>query len=504
MNFIDEGYYISLSSHEEFTKDDIVIDYQPEASAIKFSYTITKDGKKSEPVMIEGNSVIRIVFRETGQYNIEFTNYYSEDGSNFKTFKTGMYNVDKTAPVIEFKKENVEIRLGDNVDFKDYIVAEDNVSGVLTKYVTVDDSGVDLNAVGKQKVKYEVKDTAGNTTTKTLEFTVVEYSPQQEFIKQCSLIGVVIVCLFIILSYYRSITIEKRLSLYSINPKKKKATLFERIIKVVTGMIEPFADWLARFNCMEDYAERYERYQVAFHEKSALLIVAKKVVISVVFFAVSMIVVTLKLEVMTAVEMLLALLIGYYLLDFIYLFKYQFYRRNVENDLLQAIIVMKNAIRAGNSITQTIDIVTEELEGDIALEFKKMKQELTLGLSIEEVFERFAERLDLPEVNYLTSSLIILNQTGGNIVKVFSSIEKTLMNKKKIRLELRALTSSSKMVTGILILLPIVFVAIISFISPNYFLPFFESSLGIMLFIMSLAIYLLYIHLIRRIMKVRV
>lgn len=504
MNFIDEGYYISLSSHEEFTKDDIVIDYQPEANAIKFSYTITKDGKESEPVMIEGNSVIRIVFRETGQYNIEFTNYYSEDGSNYKTFKTGMYNVDKTAPVIEFKKDDVEIRLGDNVDFRDYIIAEDNVDGVLTRHVTVNDSEVDLSAVGKQKVKYEVTDSAGNTSTKTLEFTVVEYSPQQEFIKQASLIGVVIVGLFIILSYYRSITIERRLSLYSINPKKKKATLFERIIKVVTGMIEPFADWLARFNCMEDYAERYERYQVAFHEKSSMLIVAKKIVSSVVFFAISMIVVTLKLEVMTAVEMLLALIIGYYLIDFVYLFKYQFYRRNVENDLLQAIIVMKNAIRAGNSITQTIDIVTEELDGDIALEFKKMKQELALGLSIEEVFERFAERVDLPEVNYLTSSLIILNQTGGNIVKVFSSIEKTLMNKKKIRLELRALTSSSKMVTGILILLPIVFVAIISFISPSYFAPFFESALGIMLFIMCLAIYLLYIHLIRRIMKVRV
>ena len=91
MNSKDEGYYISLSSHEEFTKDDIVIDYQPEASAIKFSYTITKDGKKSEPVVEDGNSAIRIVFRETGQYNIEFTNYYSEDESSFKTFKTGYW-----------------------------------------------------------------------------------------------------------------------------------------------------------------------------------------------------------------------------------------------------------------------------------------------------------------------------------------------------------------------------------------------------------------------------
>ena len=165
---------------------------------------------------------------------------------------------------------------------------------------------------------------------------------------------------------------------------------------------------------------------------------------------------------------------------------------------------MKNSFRAGNSLTQTIDIVTEELEGDIALEFKRMKLELSMGLSIEEVFDRFASRLDLPEVSYLSSSLIILNQTGGNIVKVFSSIEKTLMNKKKIRLELRALTGSSRLVTSILTVLPIIFMIIISLISPNYFAPFFESALGILIFILAFALYLLYICLVRKIMKVRV
>ena len=501
MNFIDDGYYISLPSQEAFTKNDVVIDYQPEESALKFSYTIIKDGVKSETVEIDQNSVIRIVLRETGQYKIEFTNYYASD--EVKTFSVGMYNIDKNAPLIEFTEDKVEIKIGENVDFADYVVARDNADGDISHLVKIDTSKLDLEAVGEQKVYYTVSDSAGNTTTRTLTIEVAEFTGIQSMLTQISLLGLVLVGLFVILSYYRSIIIERRLSNFSINPKAKKESLFERFIKVSTGLIEPLADFLAKSTLIENYSERYERYQVAFHEKSSMMIVAKKIIVSALFFALSMLVVTIKLDMMTFMEMLVSLLIGFYLVDVVYLFKFQFYRKNIENDLLQAIIVMKNAFKTGNSMTQSIDIVTEELDGDIALEFKRMKLELSMGLSIEEVFERFAKRLDLPEVTYLASSLIILNQTGGNIIKVFSSIEKTLMNKKKIRLELKALTGSSRMVSAILICLPIFFVGLITLISPGYFSPFFESFLGILLLMLSITFYLLYICLVRKIMKVR-
>ena len=502
MNFIDDGYYISLPSQEVFTKDDIVIDYQPEESVIKFSYTIIKDGKRSETVEISDNSVIRIVLKESGQYKIEFTNYYNSKDA--KTFLVGMYNIDKTAPLIEFTEDEINIRIGENVDFADYVIARDNADGDITHLVKINDENVDLNAVGEQKVYYQVTDSAGNTTSKTLIVNVTEFTGIQSMLTKITLSGLVIVGLFIILSYYHSIEIEKRLAKFSLNPKAKKESLFEKFIKVVTGLIEPVADLLAKSTLIENYSERYEKYQVAFHEKSSMMIVAKKFIVSILFFALSMMIVTIKLDVMSFVEMILSLLIGFYLVDFVYLFKYKFYRNNVENDLLQAIIVMKNAFKTGNSMTQSIDIVTEELDGDIALEFKRMKFELSMGLSIEEVFDRFAQRVELPEVNYLASSLIILNRTGGNIIKVFSSIETALMNKKKIRLEYNALTSSSKLVSATLICLPIIFTILICLVSPKYFSPLFESVLGIILFILSFAFYLLYICLVRKIMKVRV
>ena len=224
---------------------------------------------------------------------------------------------------------------------------------------------------------------------------------------------------------------------------------------------------------------------------------------SLLFLLLSILASTMRLEMLSFMEMIFALLIGYLLVDIIYFIRYRFYRDHVENDLLQAIIVMNNAFKSGHSIAQAVDLVAEELDGDIHEEFVRMSKEFSMGLSTDEVFERFAKRIEITEVTYLTSSISILNQTGGNIVKVFTSIEKTLMNKKKLRLELKALTSSARLVTYILMLLPVLFAMVITFISPDYFLPFITSTVGWLSLVVILLVYVLYICIIKKIMKVR-
>ena len=115
----------------------------------------------------------------------------------------------------------------------------------------------------------------------------------------------------------------------------------------------------------------------------------------------------------------------------------------------------------------------------------------------------FAERVQLEEITYLTASLTILNKTGGNIIKVFSSIEKSLFNKKKLKLELASLTGSSKIVVIALFLVPILFIVFVSILNPTYFVPLYTTKMGIVLMIIMILMYLVYIYFVRKIMKVR-
>ena len=152
---------------------------------------------------------------------------------------------------------------------------------------------------------------------------------------------------------------------------------------------------------------------------------------------------------------------------------------------------------------QAIEIVAKELKGPISQEFKKMHLEISYGLSLDVVFERFSKRVESEEVSYITSSLSILNKTGGNIIKVFSSIEKMLFNKRKLKQEMKSLTSSANMISKVLLIMPFVFVAVISLLNPTYFTPLFNTSLGNILLIIIVIIYALYAFIVNKIMKVR-
>ena len=217
----------------------------------------------------------------------------------------------------------------------------------------------------------------------------------------------------------------------------------------------------------------------------------------------SFLVTTLRFQTLNIYEIVLILIVGYYALDIVYLYQYHRYNKKIENDLLQAIIVMNNAFKSGRSITQAVELVGNELTGAISDEFKKIYQELSLGLDVEVAFKRFADRLNIEEATYLTSSLSVLNKTGGNIIEVFNSIEKTLFNRKKLKIELHELTGSSRLIMWVLMVVPITFVIVISLINPEYFKPLIENPLGFAIIGCIIGLYAIYIVIVRKIMSIR-
>ena len=172
--------------------------------------------------------------------------------------------------------------------------------------------------------------------------------------------------------------------------------------------------------------------------------------------------------------------------------------------MLRAVIIMNNAFKAGKSTLQAASIASHDLPKPISREFEKIYQDISYGLSIDVAFMRFAKRVKLEEANYIASSLTILNKTGGNIINVFSSIEKTLFDKKKLEEDLKNSTAASNLVVKVLMIIPFLFVLIIYLISPTYFAPFFSSILGYFILFIIIIMFAIYVFLLNKIMKVKV
>ena len=312
-----------------------------------------------------------------------------------------------------------------------------------------------------------------------------------------SLIGVI--AFFVRLN--DTIKIEKRVARYSVKGNRSKfdKSYYDIVFDGYYSFVKLQRKKISRL--FPRLVRRYDKY-VTDGEVRAADYVTHKIMLSFLFILLTIIATVIQGKFITLVQFLVSLVLGFYILDIILLIFSKFNKKKIENDMLRAIIIMNNAFKSGKSTIQAVEIASKKLPKPISSEFKRMHQEMKYGLSVDVVFDRFAKRIKLEEAEYLSSSLTILNRTGGNIVVVFNSIEKTLFDKMKLKEELKNSTTVSNLLVKVLLFVPFVFVFIIYVLNPKYFDPFFESSLGYILLGTILILFIIYAYLLQKIVKV--
>lgn len=494
---------LSLSSQIKPINQDIIVEYTPNARVVSYNYILYKDDKIIDTYNDTTNKA-SIIMVESGAYKIVINE--TDKSGNVKTITSGIYNIDKEKPIINVSEQLLTMQKGDKLDLFSDVVATDNLDGDLTSKVTTNYSELDFNKVGLKKLVYTVTDEAGNVGSKTVNVNVINGVSDTLIYIQIGIAVLLLILTYLIVLFRRSINLERRISKFSIRPiMDNSASLFDNFIKIYQNMISKISNVISKSAFIQKYSKRFNKYLPISNNlyNKSIDFVSSKIVIAFVFLLIAVFSKALQSQVIRSYQMVIPFIIGFFVLDIVYFSKYKFYRNKLENDLLQAIIIMNNAFKSGRSITQAIELVTTELDGPISDEFKKMVMELNFGLSIDVVFNRFSERVNLEEVTYLTASLSILNRTGGNIIKVFSSIEKSMFNKRKLRLEMKALTGASKLIVYVLFLVPVFFIVLVSLINPSYFEPFFTSPIGIVLLIFMVLYYIIYIVIVNKVMKVR-
>ena len=310
---------------------------------------------------------------------------------------------------------------------------------------------------------------------------------------------VIIITLFIRLN--NALKLEKRISKYSIRyvPDNSEMNIATRIWHRYIIFVKKQRKKIRKI--FPKLVNMYDKYSVG-SEYHAEDYITHKLVISIIFVILTIIANSIRGKLITTFQLIISIIIGFYLLDIYLIIIRKINRKKIENDILRAIIIMNNAFKSGKSTIQAVEIASIKLPKPIGYEFKKIYEEMQYGMSVDTVFNRFAKRVGIEEAEYLSSSLTILNRTGGNIIAVFDSIEKTLFDKKKLKEELKNSTTVSKLVTKILLLAPLLFVFIIYILNPNYFDPFISSPLGIILLLIIVIMFIIYAYLLNRIVKV--
>lgn len=500
---------LNIYETEKIINQELNVTYTPNSSVKGYTYEILKDGESYGTYKVSTNHISNIHLYESGTYQIKITKYLQNN--KIEQLESGIYKIDVDKPLIisEDVKSVYQLKKGESYTTERSeldIRAYDEQDGDLTNQMTCNFNDVDFNSLGLQKLTCTVTDGAGNIGSKDITINVLKNDNMGVSIVQTIVLFVLVIIALAIIRFRKSVALEKRISKYSLDPiKNQNKSLFEGFYRFYHKLIKTFSNSLEKSEFIKRYAKHYEKYLTLYqgYYENALEIIANKIMIGLLFIAVAMFSKMLQYQLLNFYEMLIPFIIGFSISDVVFISKYKIYRNKLENDLLQAITVMNNAFKSGRSISQAVELVSRELDGPIANEFSKIYMELNFGLEIDVVFDRFAKRVNLDEISYLTASLSVLSKTGGNIIKVFSSIEQNLFNKKKLKLELASLTGTSKIIVTALYLVPALFILFVSLVSPGYFEPFYTTELGFIFMGIIAVLYIVYIYSVNKIMKVR-
>ena len=155
-------------------------------------------------------------------------------------------------------------------------------------------------------------------------------------------------------------------------------------------------------------------------------------------------------------------------------------RRRVRfnEQLVDALGTMSNALRAGFSINQAFESVVESGDKPISQEFGVLLQQMRVGLSFDAALASLDKRVGSDDLTLVCTAIDISRRTGGNLTDIFDKISETIRGRMRIERRVRTLTAQGRMQGLIVSALPVLLGIARLVLKPKMMIPFLTSWTG--------------------------
>ncbi len=141
--------------------------------------------------------------------------------------------------------------------------------------------------------------------------------------------------------------------------------------------------------------------------------------------------------------------------------------------------LMVNGLRAGYSTMQALEAVSRELPAPISDEFRRVVQEMQLGISMEKSLDNLFRRIPSPDLDLIITAMNVQREVGGNLSEILDTISHTIRERVRLKGEIRVLTSQVMMSGKFLAVMPIFLSLGLYFLNRDYMMNFFNPDLPV-------------------------
>ncbi len=176
------------------------------------------------------------------------------------------------------------------------------------------------------------------------------------------------------------------------------------------------------------------------------------------------------------ISFLIGAVVGYFIPGF-YVHRQQARRLTKFNEQLSDMInLMVNGLRAGYSTMQAMEAVSKELPPPICDEFRRVVQEMQIGIPMEAALQNLLRRIPSEDLDFMITAINVQREVGGNLSEILDTISFTIRERVRIKGEIRALTAQVRTSGVVLSLIPVFLALMIWFISPTYIMSFMDDG----------------------------
>jgi tight adherence protein B len=151
----------------------------------------------------------------------------------------------------------------------------------------------------------------------------------------------------------------------------------------------------------------------------------------------------------------------------------------IERYMPDAMELLARSLRAGHTLSGTLDLVSKEIPAPLGTEMRITYDEQKLGLSMPQAFRRMGERVASQDLRYFVTAVIIQSETGGNLSEILENIGLIIRDRLKLKGKVQGLTAEGRFSALILSLLPFVTFLALYVMNRNYVMTLFSDPLGL-------------------------
>ena len=155
-------------------------------------------------------------------------------------------------------------------------------------------------------------------------------------------------------------------------------------------------------------------------------------------------------------------------------------KKRYQIQMVDALNLMANGIRAGLTVPQSIGMVVDELPPPVSQEFNLILQQAKIGVPLDEAMENLKRRVYTEDNEMFVTSVTILRETGGNLAETFDTIVSVIRERVRLQLKIDTYVASGKIQAYIIGAMPFLMILMFGTGDPEYFPLLFGTLLGVL------------------------